>query len=141
MRLVECNKYCNVIIIQSIPMIQLFSNLLIFLLQEIVIPYEQLFFKDKILQNQLQTKAKNCSNKLTCVKNGMCIAHDYLSKLNPTNPITLFSITQKPNPSLFRRLLNTGHPLISIYRYHMSPSLSLSLFFRSAFNFQCPPIV
>ena len=45
------------------------------------------YFKDKVqLQNHLQSKATNCSNKLTCVKNGMCIAHDYLSKLNPTDP-------------------------------------------------------
>ena len=45
------------------------------------------YYMDKIqLQNHLQPKATNCSNKLTCVKNGMYIAHDYLSKLNPTNP-------------------------------------------------------
>ena len=33
-----------------------------------------------------QSLATNCSNKLICVKNGMCIVYDYLSKLNPTNP-------------------------------------------------------
>ena len=40
------------------------------------------------LQTQLQPKATNYSNKLTCVKNGRCIAHEYLSKLNLTNPLT-----------------------------------------------------
>ena len=34
----------------------------------------------------LMTLITNYSNKLTCVKNGMCIAHDYSSKLNLTNP-------------------------------------------------------
>ena len=34
------------------------------------------FLKDKVyLQNQLQPKATNYFNKLTCVKNGMYIAH------------------------------------------------------------------
>ena len=42
---------------------------------------------DKVqLQNQLQPKTTNYSNKMTCVKNSMCIAHDYVSKLNSTNP-------------------------------------------------------
>ena len=40
----------------------------------------------KFSYKTLEPKATNCSNKLTCVKNGMCIAHDYLTKLNPTNP-------------------------------------------------------
>ena len=40
--LVDCNKRCNVIVI---PMVQLFFSLVIFLLQRIIIPYEQLFSK------------------------------------------------------------------------------------------------
>ena len=40
--LVNCNKRYNVIII---PMVQLFFSLVMFLLQRIIIPYEQLFFK------------------------------------------------------------------------------------------------
>ena len=64
----------------------------------------------------------------------MCIAHDYLSELNPTNPLTTplikkiktktlicilslsdFTVNlerQKPNLSLFQ-LLTTGHPIPS----------------------------
>ena len=42
--LVDCNKYCNLIIIF---MVQLFFSLVIFLLSGIIIPYEQLFFKMK----------------------------------------------------------------------------------------------
>ena len=36
-RFVDYNRHCNVIVI---PMIELFNNLVTFLLQEIVIPYE-----------------------------------------------------------------------------------------------------
>ena len=41
-RLVYCNKHCNVIVIS---MVQLFNSFVMFLLQGIVISYEQEFFK------------------------------------------------------------------------------------------------
>ena len=40
--LVDCSRRCNVIVI---PMVQLFFSFVMFLLQGIIIPYEQLFFK------------------------------------------------------------------------------------------------
>ena len=68
-----------VLIGELVKMLNLYSNL--------GVTHHSNMNKDKIqLQNHLQLKATNCSNKLTCVKNDMCIAHDYLSKLNPIIP-------------------------------------------------------